>query len=98
MLYIGKADTGKDGRRGLRKRLDEYCRFGAGEPVGHYGGRYIWQLADADQLLVAWPPILDEEPVEVEDRLLDDFERVYGALPFANLEKGRCKEQRNVGG
>jgi hypothetical protein len=47
VLYIGKADL-------LRRRLAQFARFGAGEPVGTSGGRRIWQLADADDLLVAW--------------------------------------------
>lgn len=47
VVYIGKADV-------LQRRLREYSRFGRGEPIGHWGGRYIWQLDDTDQLLVAW--------------------------------------------
>lgn len=86
VLYIGKADAGAHGKRGLRTRLDEYIRFGMGEPIGHWGGRYLWQLAGTDELLVCYKACPD--PAGEERRLLDLFRSEYGALPFANLRRG----------
>ncbi|MCX5405770.1 hypothetical protein [Streptomyces sp. NBC_00086] len=88
ILYIGKASAGKDGRRGLRQRLDEYRRHGAGGMAGHWGGRYIWQLADSDALLVAWLPISERDPCEAEAELIAEFMELHGARPFANRNKG----------
>jgi hypothetical protein len=89
LLYVGKATMGKSGRRGLRKRLDEYRRHGAGEAVGHWGGRYVWQLADSDSLLVGWRPTPDRDPGEAEAELIAEFIGVYGKRPFANRNSAR---------
>jgi len=80
VIYIGKADV-------LRRRLSQFGRFGAGEPVGHRGGRLVWQLAHADKLLVAWHAISwDEAARDYERRLLAAFARRHaGRRPFANL-------------
>jgi hypothetical protein len=79
-LYIGKADD-------LRRRLRQYASFGAGHPVGHWGGRYIWQLADADSLLIAWREVAPgESSLRAEAALVGVFKREYGGrLPYANL-------------
>ncbi len=81
IVYIGKAG----GRRGLYQRLKQYMDFGAGEPVGHRGGRYIWQLSDHKELLVCWRAVLDRPARDVERELIADFYGVYGSRPFANL-------------
>lgn len=85
VVYIGKANAGANGKRHLRKRLDEYRRFGAGEPIGRSGGRRIWQLADHDRLLVGWRATDDADAATIETKMLAEFRARYGRLPFANM-------------
>lgn len=54
VVYIGKADRGASGDRVLSKRLDEYRRYGADLGGNHNGGRYLSQLRNSEDLLVAW--------------------------------------------
>lgn len=81
VVYIGKASHGQ-----LRRRLQTYARFGEGTNARHWGGRLIWQLADASQLLVAWRVMpTDQSPAVEERRLLTAFRRTHeGHPPFAN--------------
>jgi hypothetical protein len=37
IVYIGKANLGASGRRGLSHRLAEFRKYGAGVPIGHRG-------------------------------------------------------------
>jgi hypothetical protein len=89
VLNIGKAAVRRHERavNGLRARLGEYARYGAGSPVAHRGGRLIWQLADSEDLLVAWHAVTwDETSREYEKRLLKWFSVLNdGRRPFANL-------------
>jgi hypothetical protein len=77
VTYIGKATN-------LRKRLRQYRDFGRGRPVGHWGGRFVWQIEDASEHVVCWK-CTDQAPREVEIELLTLFRERHGRLPFANI-------------
>ena len=84
VLYIGKAG-GVNSTRTLRGRLQTYLKFGEGKPVAHWGGRYIWQLADADELVICWKTTPRSDPALEEQKLIRAFTARYGKRPFANL-------------
>jgi hypothetical protein len=77
IVYIGKADN-------LRRRLREFVRFGEDAPIGHWGGRLIWQLKDSAELLVAWKETPDRVPREIEGEMIAAFRSVWDKPPFAN--------------
>ena len=84
VIYIGKAGGGSSSAT-LRRRLKSFLRFGEGHPVGHWGGRFIWQLQDAGSLLFCWRHASDSDARELERDLIRDFVRMFGTRPFANL-------------
>lgn len=86
VLYIGKAG-GLALAATLRSRIQQYMDFGSGRPVAHRGGKMIWQLADCDELLVAWKPLVGTEPVVVEQQMIDDPNNPKRMLPFANRRR-----------
>lgn len=77
VIYIGKAND-------IRRRLKQYADFGSGKPVGHWGGRLIWQLADLSSCFVAWKETPDCLPAQAESDLISLFRAHYGKPPFAN--------------
>lgn len=84
VVYIGKAG-GPGIKATLHSRLGQYLSFGSGRNVGHWGGRYVWQLADALELVVCWRELPEGSPREVERAMIRDFVEVHGKRPFANL-------------
>lgn len=86
VIYIGKAGN-VTGSATLRSRLRQYLRFGQGQNVGHWGGRYIWQLEKNRELMICWKVLPNEDPRKEEKRLICDFMQQYDKqLPFANLK------------
>jgi len=83
ILYIGKAG-GKNTKTTLKNRVRMYMRFGNKKPVAHWGGRYIWQIADSGNLEVYWKK--SDDPREEEKELIREFKGNHeGKFPFANL-------------
>lgn len=81
VLYIGKASN-------LKNRLSIYKRFGEGKNLGHYGGRYIWQIKNAmSDLVVCWKATNEGDEDKTESDLIYSFREQYGKRPFANLNK-----------
>ena len=85
IVYIGKAG-GIGSSATLFKRLSQYLRFGQGANIGHWGGRYIWQLADSRNLIVCWKTLTMDDPREIEHEMIAEFKSAHsGMRPFANL-------------
>ncbi len=85
-IYIGKVEYGKR-RRTLRIRISELIKYGRRSGNNHRGGRYMWQIRDIwDHVTIEWEKCEEcENPKEKEKKLLADFKKKYGKLPFANL-------------
>ena len=89
ILYIGKAGgitkSGRTSNATLRKRIIELLKFGCGNGIGHWGGRYLWQHKENEDFPIYWYDCNQENPVELERMLIEDFIVEYGVKPFANL-------------
>lgn len=84
VVYIGKAGS-PTGKATLNSRLGQYLNFGLTKNVGHWGGRYIWQLKNHPDLIFYWKPTPNSDPREVEKQLLNQYISQFGKRPFANL-------------
>lgn len=84
VIYIGKAGGGKS-KATLRSRLNQYLQFGQGAKVGHWGGRLIWQIIDAQELVICWKPLPTGDPELLEKELIQKFQSIYSKRPLANL-------------
>lgn len=78
VLYIGKAS----GKKGLRQRLRQYMKYGWNEAVNHKGGRAIWQIEHAENLVLSYEVCAEAD--EREHSLLKEFRKKYNTLPLAN--------------
>jgi len=58
IVYIGKGG-GSSSNATLQSRLKHYLKFGEGKAVGHWGGRYIWQLKHSVDLIVCWKSLTE---------------------------------------
>ena len=85
VVYIGKAGS-LTGSATLQSRIKQLLQFGDGKNIGHWGGRLLWQLADHEELVLAWKQITDQEPKDVETVMIQEFKDYFGQRPFANLQ------------
>ena len=88
VLYFGKgplrSSTTKR-RQGLARRVGELQRHGYRGGANHYGGKLLWQIDDADALLIAWKPLAEGESAAIESGLIRGFDRIMGRQPYANV-------------
>ncbi|MDB5101079.1 MAG: hypothetical protein JWM80_5500 [Cyanobacteria bacterium RYN_339] len=76
LLYVAKTAN-------IRTRIRLLMDFAVGKPVAHWDGRALWQLSDADDLLVAWRTVDPPNPALAD--LLARFEATHNRpRPFAN--------------
>jgi hypothetical protein len=81
VIYIGKGGE-------LQRRIKQFIDFGAGKPIGHWGGRLVWQIQNSADFLVAWKRASNgQDAATLESEFLMEFNSTYRRLPFANLKK-----------
>ena len=86
ILFYGRA-FGPGVRSLIKQRVKRYMRFGQGRVVGHWDGRFVWQLRDHSSLRIAWKVIESGDLQAAEDELQLRFSAHYGEPPFANMTR-----------
>lgn len=81
LLYIGKAQR----KKGLQKRILEYVKYGFGETNNHRGGRAIWQIKNAEKLMLGYR--VTPTPESMETKLLLQYKSKFGEYPPSKLAK-----------
>ena len=88
IVYIGLA--GSHTHRSLRKRLGDLLKHGSGHTSDrgpHKGGEILWQLRGYLNFKISAAPTANPPiPRKMEERLLQEFLKQYGKLPFANRQ------------
>jgi len=93
IVYIGKAggfkSNGEPYKTDLKVRIRTLLNFGQkNDKAPHWGGRYLWQHRKSSDFRIYWYECHeDEDAIVLENKLILDFERQYGRIPFANLNK-----------
>jgi hypothetical protein len=88
VLYFGKGplrSLNAKRRLGLAGRIRELQKHGYEGGANHYGGKLLWQVQDADSLLIAWKVLGEGASASVESGLIRGFEEVMGQQPYANI-------------
>jgi hypothetical protein len=86
IIYIDNAgDT--DGSDTLNSKINQYLNFGKGDKVGHWDGRYVWQIKNIKDYIICWKELPNDWTKSVKINLLELFRQKYNNLPFANLER-----------
>jgi hypothetical protein len=78
VLYVGYTDN-------LSRRIRQLGDFAYGKPVGHWGGRLLWQLSGWEDLEVWWRQSPPASPEAGKEALLARFVATHGVMPYANL-------------
>ncbi len=84
IIYVGANEEDKKGN--LKDRIEQLIDFGSGNGTTHRGGRYMWQIKNAKDLKICWKTVADDKQEDEKKKMLAEFKRTHGKLPFANLK------------